>query len=111
MASFTDWMFGTSGDAISDATKRQTGLDTAYEGKINTALAPYEQLSDLQGATDAQKAYTSGLMDMDTDQYKVQQANLNNQVELYKTLGGGLKVNTNDTVTPQPSSAQIHAAQ
>ena len=41
----------------------------------------------------------------------LQQANLNNQVELYKTLGGGLKVNTSDTVTPQPSSAKIHAAQ
>ena len=41
----------------------------------------------------------------------LQQANLNNQVELYKTLGGGLKTNTSDTVTPQPSSAQIHAAQ
>ena len=41
----------------------------------------------------------------------LQQANLNNQVELYKTLGGGLKANTSDTVTPQPSSAKIHAAQ
>ena len=41
----------------------------------------------------------------------LQQANLNNQVELYKTLGGGLKANTSDTVTPQPSSAEIHAAQ
>lgn len=41
----------------------------------------------------------------------LQQANLNNQVELYKTLGGGLKTNTSDTVTPQPSSAEIHAAQ
>ena len=77
MASFGDWLFGTSGDAISDATKRQQGLDTAYEGKVNTALAPYEQLSDLQGATEAQKAYTSGLMNMDTDQHKVQAANLN----------------------------------
>lgn len=77
MASFTDWMFGTSRDAISDATNRQTGIDNAYEGKVNTALAPYDQLSDLQGATEAQKAYTSGLMGMDTDQYKVQAANLN----------------------------------
>lgn len=77
MASFTDWMLGTSGDAISDATKRQTGIDTAYEGKVNKALAPYEQLSDLQGATEAQKAYTSGLMGMDTDQYKTQAAQLN----------------------------------
>lgn len=77
MASFGDFLFGTSDSAVSDATKRQQGIDTAYEGKVNTALAPYEQLSDLQGATEAQKAYTSGLMDMDTDQYKVQQANLN----------------------------------
>lgn len=77
MASFGDWLFGTSGDAIPDAAKRQTGIDTAYEGKVNTALAPYDQLSDLQGATEAQKAYTSGLMGMDTDQYKTQAANLN----------------------------------
>jgi multidrug efflux system outer membrane protein len=41
----------------------------------------------------------------------LQQANLNSQVELYKTLGGGLKANTSETVNPQPSSAQIHAAQ
>lgn len=77
MASFTDWMFGTSGDAISDATKRQTGIDTAYEDKVTGALQPYDQLSDLQGATEAQKAHTSGLMNLDTDQHKVQAANLN----------------------------------
>lgn len=77
MASFTDWMFGTSGDAISDATKRQQGIDKTYEDKVTGALQPYDQLSDLQGATEAQKAYTSGLMNLDTDQYKVQQANLN----------------------------------
>lgn len=77
MASFGDWLFGTSGDAISDATARQQGIDKTYEDKVTGALQPYEQLSDLQGATEAQKAYTSGLMNMDTDQYKVQQANLN----------------------------------
>ena len=77
MASFGDFLFGTSGDAISDATKRQQGIDKTYEDKVTGALQPYDQLSDLQGATEAQKAYTSGLMNMDTDQYKVQQANLN----------------------------------
>lgn len=77
MASFTDWMFGTSGDAISDATARQQGIDKTYEDKVTGALQPYDQLSDIQGATEAQKAYTSGLMNMDTDQYKVQAANLN----------------------------------
>ncbi|MFI7964142.1 multidrug efflux RND transporter outer membrane channel subunit AdeK, partial [Acinetobacter baumannii] len=37
----------------------------------------------------------------------LQQANLNNQIELYKTLGGGLKANTSDTVVHQPSSAEL----
>ena len=76
MASFGDFLFGTSGDAISDATKRQQGIDKTYEDKVTGALQPYDQLSDLQGATEAQKAYTSGLMNMDTDQYKTQAAQL-----------------------------------
>ena len=33
------------------------------------------------------------------------------QVSEAVTLGGGLKANTSETVNPQPSSAQIHAAQ
>ncbi|WP_436898817.1 multidrug efflux RND transporter AdeIJK outer membrane channel subunit AdeK [Acinetobacter gyllenbergii] len=40
----------------------------------------------------------------------LQQANLNNQVELYKTLGGGLKASTSETVTHQPSSSEQHYA-
>ena len=40
----------------------------------------------------------------------LQQADLNNQVELYKTLGGGLKASTSETVTHQPSSSQQHYA-
>lgn len=76
MASFTDWMFGTSGDAISDAKTRQEGIDKTYEDKVTGALQPYDQLSDLQGATEAQKAYTSGLMNLDTDQHKTQAAQL-----------------------------------
>ena len=77
MASFGDLLFGTSDSAVSDATKRQQGIDKTYEDKVTGALQPYDQLSDLQGATEAQKAYTSGLMNMDTDQYKTQAANLN----------------------------------
>jgi multidrug efflux system outer membrane protein len=41
----------------------------------------------------------------------LQQANLNNQVELYKTLGGGLKANSSETVIQPPSSAEVRAAQ
>ena len=37
----------------------------------------------------------------------LEQANLNNQVELYKTLGGGIKANTSDQVVKQPSSSDI----
>ncbi|WP_347454966.1 multidrug efflux RND transporter AdeIJK outer membrane channel subunit AdeK [Acinetobacter thermotolerans] len=36
----------------------------------------------------------------------LEQANLNNQVELYKSLGGGLKANTSDVVQYPPSTAE-----
>lgn len=36
----------------------------------------------------------------------LEQANLNNQVELYKSLGGGLKTNTSDTIQHPPSTAE-----
>lgn len=37
----------------------------------------------------------------------LEQANLNNQVEVYKTLGGGVKANTADQVVKQPSSSDL----
>ncbi|WP_168460922.1 multidrug efflux RND transporter AdeIJK outer membrane channel subunit AdeK [Acinetobacter sp. A1] len=40
----------------------------------------------------------------------LEQANLNNQVELYKSLGGGVKANTSDA-TLQPTSSAEHKAQ
>ena len=40
----------------------------------------------------------------------LEQANLNNQVEVYKTLGGGLKVNTTDTLPNQPSVTEQRRA-
>ncbi|CAM4120531.1 MULTISPECIES: multidrug efflux RND transporter AdeIJK outer membrane channel subunit AdeK [Acinetobacter] len=39
----------------------------------------------------------------------LEQANLNNQVELYKSLGGGIKANTSDAVQQQPSTAERKA--
>ena len=38
----------------------------------------------------------------------LEQANLNNQVELYKTLGGGVKTYTADQIQHQPSSQEQH---
>ena len=40
----------------------------------------------------------------------LKQADLNNQVELYKTLGGGVKANTRDSIQQQPSTAEMKAA-
>lgn len=40
----------------------------------------------------------------------LKQADLNNQVELYKTLGGGVKANTSDSLQQQPSTAEMKAA-
>lgn len=40
----------------------------------------------------------------------LKQADLNNQIELYKTLGGGVKANTSDSIQQQPSTAEIKAA-
>lgn len=40
----------------------------------------------------------------------LEQANMNNQVEIYKTLGGGVKANTADVIQQQPSSAERKAA-
>lgn len=36
----------------------------------------------------------------------LEQADINNQIEVYKTLGGGLKANTADQIEVQPSSAE-----
>ena len=37
----------------------------------------------------------------------LEQANLNNQVELYKTLGGGVKTTSDQTIQYQPSSSDL----
>ena len=37
----------------------------------------------------------------------LEQANLNNQVELYKSLGGGIKTTTDQTIQYQPSSSDL----
>lgn len=39
----------------------------------------------------------------------LEQANLNNQVELYKSLGGGVKANTSDVISQPASSAERKA--
>ncbi|WP_407303943.1 multidrug efflux RND transporter AdeIJK outer membrane channel subunit AdeK [Acinetobacter sp.] len=40
----------------------------------------------------------------------LEQANMNNQIEIYKTLGGGIKANTSDVVIQPASTAEQKAA-
>ena len=76
MASFGDFLFGTSDTAISDAAGRQGKYDTEYQGNINTALTPYTEMADTGAAKGAMGAYVSGLQGLDTDQYKTTAATL-----------------------------------
>lgn len=76
MSGTKDFLFGTSGDAISDAAGRQGKYDTEYEGKVNAALAPYSEMADTGAAKSAMGAYVGGLQGLDTDQYKTTAATL-----------------------------------
>ncbi|WP_168399606.1 multidrug efflux RND transporter AdeIJK outer membrane channel subunit AdeK [Acinetobacter indicus] len=93
------------GDRIAAQRRLVEATNTTYrlsEARFRAGIDSYLTVLDAQRASYAAE---QGLL-------LLEQANLNNQVELYKTLGGGLKANTSDQVTQQPSVAeQRHAAQ
>ncbi|MDR6628800.1 multidrug efflux system outer membrane protein [Acinetobacter lwoffii] len=119
--------------ALSDYEK---SIQTAFR-EVNDALAVRQNISDrlaaqrrLVEATNttyrlSQARFRAGIdsyltvLDAQRASYAaeqglllLEQANLNNQVEVYKTLGGGLKVNTTDTLPNTPSvSEQRRAAE
>jgi hypothetical protein len=72
MGMFSDFIFGTSGNAMQDAQNRNAAIGSQYQGAISQALAPYSALSDVGGALGAQTALTGGLMAYDPRGYKVQ---------------------------------------
>lgn len=76
MASFSDILFGTSGSAVSDAQKKQQGINERYQGAITSAIDPYKQLTNAQQTQDLQQGLVGGLTGLDTDQYKSQAAQL-----------------------------------
>ncbi|MBF7686829.1 AdeC/AdeK/OprM family multidrug efflux complex outer membrane factor [Acinetobacter rathckeae] len=81
-----------------NATDRTYALSNArYRAGIDGYLTV---LSAQKDAYSAQKALLA-----------LQQAALNNQIELYKTLGGGVKVYNTDQVTHTPSSADAQKTQ
>ncbi|ENW04583.1 multidrug efflux RND transporter AdeIJK outer membrane channel subunit AdeK [Acinetobacter beijerinckii] len=92
------------GDRLTAQTRLVEATNTTYKlsnARFRAGIDSYLTVLDAQ-----RSAYSAeqGLL-------LLQQANLNNQVELYKTLGGGLKANSSETVIQQPSSAEVRAAQ
>ncbi len=91
------------GDRISAQRRLVEATNTTYrlsEARFRAGIDSYLTVLDAQRASYAAE---QGLL-------LLEQANLNNQVELYKTLGGGLKANTSDQVTQQPSVAEQRRA-
>lgn len=91
------------GDRIAAQRRLVEATNTTYrlsEARFRAGIDSYLTVLDAQRASYAAE---QGLL-------LLEQANLNNQVELYKTLGGGLKANTSDQVTLQPSVAEQRRA-
>lgn len=91
------------GDRIAAQRRLVEATNTTYrlsEARFRAGIDSYLTVLDAQRASYAAE---QGLL-------LLEQANLNNQVELYKTLGGGLKANTLDQVTQQPSVAEQRRA-
>ncbi|MCO8093153.1 multidrug efflux RND transporter AdeIJK outer membrane channel subunit AdeK [Acinetobacter lwoffii] len=93
------------GDRLAAQRRLVEATNTTYrlsQARFRAGIDSYLTVLDAQRASYAAE---QGLL-------LLEQANLNNQVEVYKTLGGGLKVNTTDTLpnTP-PVTEQRRAAE
>lgn len=91
------------GDRLSAQRRLVEATNTTYKlsnARFRTGIDSYLTVLDAQRASYAAE---QGLL-------LLEQANMNNQVEVYKTLGGGLKTNTADVIQQQPSTAEQKAA-
>ncbi|MBI1451138.1 MULTISPECIES: multidrug efflux RND transporter AdeIJK outer membrane channel subunit AdeK [Acinetobacter] len=91
------------GDRLSAQKRLVDATNTTYKlsnARFRAGIDSYLTVLDAQRTSYASE---QGLL-------LLEQANLNNQVELYKTLGGGIKANSSDAVQEQPSSAERKAA-
>ncbi|CAB1210539.1 multidrug efflux RND transporter AdeIJK outer membrane channel subunit AdeK [Acinetobacter bouvetii] len=91
------------GDRLAAQRRLVDATNTTYKlsnARFRAGIDSYLTVLDAQRASYAAE---QGLL-------LLEQANMNNQVELYKTLGGGLKANTSDAIQYQPSSAERKAA-
>ncbi|AXY59412.1 MULTISPECIES: multidrug efflux RND transporter AdeIJK outer membrane channel subunit AdeK [Acinetobacter] len=90
------------GDRLSAQKRLVEATNTTYKlsnARFRAGIDSYLTVLDAQRASYAAE---QGLL-------LLEQANLNNQVEVYKSLGGGVKVNTGDATLQQPSTAQRQA--
>ena len=91
------------GDRLSAQKRLVEATNTTYKlsnARFRAGIDSYLTVLDAQRSSYAAE---QGLL-------LLEQANMNNQVEVYKTLGGGLKTNTADVIQQQPSTAEQKAA-
>ncbi|MGE8539430.1 MAG: AdeC/AdeK/OprM family multidrug efflux complex outer membrane factor, partial [Acinetobacter sp.] len=91
------------GDRLAAQRRLVEATNTTYrlsQARFRAGIDSYLTVLDAQRASYAAE---QGLL-------LLEQANLNNQVEVYKTLGGGLKVNTTDTLPNPPSVTEQRRA-
>ena len=88
------------GDRLSAQRRLVDATNTTYKLSNARFRAGIDSFLTVLDAQRSSYAAEQGLL-------LLEQANLNNQVELYKTLGGGVKANSSDQVIQQPSSAGL----
>lgn len=88
------------GDRISAQRRLVDATNTTYKLSNARFRAGIDSFLTVLDAQRSSYAAEQGLL-------LLEQANLNNQVELYKTLGGGVKANTSDQIMVQPSTAEL----
>lgn len=92
------------GDRIAAQRRLVDATNTTYRLSLARFRAGIDSYLTVLDAQRASYAAEQGLL-------LLEQANLNSQVELYKSLGGGLKVNTSDTVPYRPSVTEQRRAE
>ncbi|MEG1092012.1 MAG: multidrug efflux RND transporter AdeIJK outer membrane channel subunit AdeK, partial [Acinetobacter sp.] len=91
------------GDRLAAQRRLVDATNTTYRlsnARFRAGIDSYLTVLDAQRASYAAE---QGLL-------LLEQANMNNQVEVYKTLGGGIKANTSDAVLQPASTAERKAA-
>ena len=88
------------GDRLSAQKRLVDATNTTYKLSNARFRAGIDSFLSVLDAQRSSYAAEQGLL-------LLEQANLNNQVEVYKTLGGGIKANSSDQIVQPPSSSEL----